>query len=217
MMAKKVQSLTEFMGEFPDVHNSEGWINTLVVAGNLARARNIFDRYGIDLAKEREGYDVYALALVYEASQSEDARKETSLRQIETSKTFYTILIEKLRPLAEDPYFCKSLGLDVDEIKNRLTATELALATFDGKRVGPVKSIKYWLRYILPFLKSQGLGETKRVNLIRDLFIEFDVPVFGIGHKVHQLGSLDRRTQVRDQIREWDREIMQAPKSNSPQ
>lgn len=209
--AKEVQALTEFIDEYPDVYNVGEWIKTHAEAENFTRVLKIFDRYGIDLTKEREGYDFYALGVVYEAKQSAEARLGTSRKDLETRKTLYTLLIEKLKALAEDPYFCKYLGLNLDEIKNRLAANERALAPLDGKRAGPFKSVKYWLRKILPFVKSQGLGETTRVNLIRDLFIEFEVP--GFGTDLRNRGYLEEK----DQIRDWDREIMQATKSNSPQ
>ena len=217
MIAKrvnKVQTLTEFIDEQRDVYNLGEWIDTGDKDENIARLtriRKIFSQYGIDLIEEGEGIEFSVLGLVFEAQQSAEARLETSTGQIEANKTLYTLLIEKLAALIEDPRFCQYLGLDLDEIQNRLTKNELALATLDGKRAGQVKPMKYYLRIILPYLKSKGLGETTRVNLIRDLFVECEVPRFGTDHR--DRGYLEEKAL----IREWDREIMQAPRSDSPQ
>ncbi len=201
-MAKNLPTLTEFIDEYPDVHNVREWIHDL--PRNYDKIREIFARHRADLLEERECYEVYALGLVSEARSSGEQRLDTSQKQRQAIITFYELLIEKLKPLAEDPYFCSILDLKHNEVKARLERVETVLATFleYNQRAGQIKSIKYWLRYLLPYLHNSELSETKRVNLIYDLFVEFDVP-------------LAKQVGIKGRIKKWDEEILRAQK-NSP-
>ena len=215
-MANKFQTLTEYIDNPLDVHN----VGELIyyIPENLERVQRLFDEYGIDITEESESYDTYTLFLVYEAKRSPDQRLTTSKMQRENNIFFHELIIDKLKPIADDPYFCRIIGLKHDVMKAQLQRTETALATFleHNKRAGQVRSIKNWLSKLLPFLASNRLGQTKRINFIYDLFVEFDVPYdenFNYGASTFD-SHIGPKAQ-KDRIRKWEEEIMRAYKDNS--
>lgn len=220
-MSKKIPTLAELLYTYPDPMNMEGVV--YFYAENIGKIKDVFSKQGItpetysppvkDAITGREPGELYAGGLVYEALRSPEERLKTSQRERERSIQFYESIMERIRLILKEPYLCLDLGLSQDELKEKISHSEIALDAIKdkSKRSGQAKTIKYWMGRLVPYLEGFGFGQTKRINFIYDLFVEFEVPykegvIFGASHEESEIGPLEQK----DRIRKWDEEIMRA-------
>lgn len=213
-MSKKIPTRAELYNN-ADPWNIKKIVQFYTDTDNEKRIQNIFSKY-ITTPVGKDGH-FFAGGLVYEILRIPEERLKTSRHERMRTIRFHEALIERIKLILKEPYLCLYLGLSPKMLKYHIGLFEEFIGAEKNKsktqRSGRAKTIKYWMRYLVPYLEGFGLGQTKRVNFVYDLFVEFEVPYkegvkFGTSQIDSEIGPIEQK----DRIRKWDEEIMQGYK-----